>query len=112
MLAVRWVELALLYAVTPLMLAWAAERFEYRRAMAPLLWVASAVALVVLLQDASFDRALLFRVPPLGDAYVRVVALRFCALAAPLLALGRWLVPGEFLRFLRRRPVLWLAFAA
>ena len=111
MLVARWVELAFLYAVTPVTLAWAAERFAYRRAMAPLLWVASVIALVVLLRDSSFDRDLLFRLP-LGDPHVRVIAVRFCLLAAPLLALGRWLVPGEFLRFLRRRPGLWLAFAA
>ena len=40
------------------------------------------------------------------------MALRFCAFAVPLLALGRWLAPDDFLRFLRRRPGLWLAFAA
>jgi hypothetical protein len=110
MLVARWVELVLLYAATPVALAWAAERFSYRRAMAPLLWVASAIALVVLLNDPNFDQRLLFRLP-LEDPYLRVVALRFCLLSAPLLALGRWLVPGEFLRFLRRRPGLWLAFA-
>jgi hypothetical protein len=110
MLVARWVELVLLYAVAPVTLTWAAERFAYRRAMAPLLWVASVIGLVVLLRDPSFDRSLLFRLP-LEDPYIRVIALRFCLLAAPLLALGRWLVPDEFLRFLRRRPALWLAFA-
>jgi hypothetical protein len=110
MLVSRWAELVVLYVVIPVTLAWAAERFAYRRAMAPLLWAASAVALVVLVRDPTFDRGLLFRLP-LEDPYVRVVALRFCLLAAPLLALGRWLVPGDFLRFLRHRPGLWLAFA-
>jgi len=110
MLVARWIELVVLYAVTPVTLTWAAQRFAYRRAMAPLLWVASVIALVVLLRDPSFDRSLLFRLP-LQDAYIRVIALRFCLLAAPLLAVGRWLAPGEFLRFLRRRPGLWLAFA-
>ena len=111
MLVARWVELVLLYVVTPVTLAWAAERFAYRRAMAPLLWVASVLALAVLLHDPSFDRSQLFRLP-LEDPYVRVIALRFCLLAPPLLAIGRWLVPDQFLRFLRRRPGLWLAFAA
>jgi hypothetical protein len=110
MFVAHWVELALLYGVTPMTLAWAAERFAYRRAMAPILWVASVLALVVLVRDPSFDRSLLFRLP-LEDPYIGVIALRFCLLAPPLLAVGRWLVPGEFLRFLRRRPGLWLAFA-
>jgi hypothetical protein len=107
---VRWVELVVLYAVAPLTITWAAGRFSYRGAMAPLLWVASAIATVVLLCDPTFDRSVLYRLP-LADPYVRVVALRFCFFAVPLLALGRWLAPDDYLRFLRRRPGLWLAFA-
>ncbi len=107
----RWVELIVLYAVAPVTIAWAANRYAYRGAMAPLLWVASGLAVIVLLRDPGFDRTLLFRLP-FGDPYVKVMALRFCALGLPLLALGRWLAPDDFLRFLRRRPALWLAFAA
>ncbi len=107
----RWSELAVLYAVAPLVVAWAANRYSYRGAMAPLLWIASGVATVMLLRDASFDRRVLFRFS-LGDPYVEVVALRFCVLSAPLLALGRWLTPEDFLQLPRRRPALWLLFAA
>jgi uncharacterized protein len=106
----RWIELVVLYLIIPVAIAWAAKRFSYRRAMAPLLWVASAIAIALLLHDPSFDRAMLFRVP-LGDPYVQVVALRFCALAVPLFAFGRWLSPGEFLQLPRLRPALWLALA-
>jgi hypothetical protein len=107
---VRWVELVVLYAVAPLTITWAAGRFSYRGAMAPLLWVASALATVVLFFDPSFDRNVLYHLP-LGDPYVRVVALRFSFFAVPLLLLGRWLAPDDYLRFLRRRPGLWFAFA-
>jgi hypothetical protein len=78
--------------------------------MAPLLWVAAGLATLLVLRDPAFDRAVLYRLP-LEDPYVEVMALRFGALAVPLLALGRWLAPEDFLRFLRRRPGLWLAFA-
>jgi hypothetical protein len=108
---VRWVELVVLYAVAPVTIAWASNRYAYRGAMAPLLWVASGLAAAVLLRDPGFDRSLLYRLP-LDDPYVGVMALRFCAFSVPLLALGRWLAPDDFLRFLRRRPGLWLAFAA
>jgi hypothetical protein len=110
MVDLRWIELVVLYVVTPVTLAWAFERFSYRRAMAPLLWVASAVAIALLLRDPSFDREALFRMP-LADPYVWRVAVRFCALAVPVLALGRWLTPHEFLRLPRQRPGLWLALA-
>jgi uncharacterized protein len=106
----RWIELVVLYMATPLALAWGFDRFAYRRAMAPLLWLASAVAVAVLLRDATFDRRVLFRFRL--DPYVQVVALRFCILAGPLLAMGRWLSPDDFLQLPRRRPGLWLAFAA
>lgn len=106
----RWGELVLLYAVAPLSITWAAGRYSYRGAMAPLLWVAAGLATVLLLRDPTFDRAVLYRLP-FEDPYVEVMALRFCAFAVPLLALGRWLAPDDFLRFLRRRPGLWLAFA-
>jgi hypothetical protein len=108
---VRWVELIALYVALPLTLGWAFERFAYRRAMAPLLWVASILALVLVLGDGSFDRGVLSRMP-LGHPYVRVAALRFFAFVVPLLAFGRWLAPDEFLRLPRERPLLWLALAA
>jgi membrane protease YdiL (CAAX protease family) len=49
-----------------------------------------------------------FRIPL--DPYLAVVALRFPLLAGPVLAMGRWLSPDEFLVLVRRRPGLWLAF--
>jgi len=111
MLDERWIELVILYGVTPVGIGWAANRYSYRGAMAPLLWVASAIAVVLLLRDANFDRGALSRLP-FGDPYLGVVGLRFCLLAGPLLALGRWLAPDDFLRLPRRRPGLWLALAA
>jgi hypothetical protein len=110
MLATQWIALVTLYAAVPLGLAWVFNRFSYRRAMAPILWVASIVAIALLLRDTTFDRARLYRFP-IGDPYVRVVALRFLGLAPLLLAFGRWLAPTEFMLFPRRRPLLWLAFA-
>ena len=111
MLNPRWFELVVLYMVAPLTIAWAANRYSYRGAMAPLLWIASGIATVMLLRDASFDRSVLLRIS-LGHPYAEVVALRFCVLAGPLLALGRWLAPDDFLQLPRRRPGLWLALAA
>src|SRR5277367_2086840 len=111
MLDERWIELVILYGVTPVGIGWAANRYSYRGAMAPLLWVASAIAVVLLLRDANFDRGALSRLP-FGDPYLGVVGLRFCLLAGPLLALGRWLAPDDFLRLPRRRPGLWLVLAA
>jgi uncharacterized protein len=111
MLHLRWLELVVLYAVMPVALAWAVNRYAYRGAMAPLLWIASGVATAVLLADPSFDRSVLFRIS-LDEPYLEVVALRFCVLAPPLLALGRWLAPEDFLQLPRRRPGLWLALAA
>lgn len=108
MLDVRWIELVVTYAVTPATLAWAFAGFSYRSVMAPLLWILSAVALALLFHDASFDRGTLVRLP-LGDPYMRVVTLRFFALAGPMLATGRWLSPTQFLQLPRRRPRLWLA---
>jgi len=106
----RWIELVVVYGATPVALAWLFERLSYRRAMAPLLWVLSAVALFLMFRDPGFDRAVLFRLP-LGHPYVRIAALRFGLLAPVLLALGRWLTASDFLWFPRRRPALWLAFA-
>jgi hypothetical protein len=106
----RWIELVALYAAIPLVLAWAFKRFAYRRAMAPLLWVASAAAVVVLVRDPAFDPAVLYRLP-LRNPYAQIVALRFCVFAPPVLALGRWLAPEDFLKLPRRRPGLWLLLA-
>jgi len=65
-----WTELILLYVALPVGLAWVFHRFSYRRAMAPLLWLASALALTVLMQDPTFDRVALVRVP-LGHPHLR-----------------------------------------
>jgi hypothetical protein len=113
MIAARWTELLLLYLACPLTLTWAVQRFAYRRAMAPLLWVIAGIAVAVLLQDPSFDRGQLTRLP-LSHPYLSVAAIRFCLFAPLLLALGGWLTRDELLRvsgFARRRPHLWVAFA-
>jgi hypothetical protein len=110
MIVLLWTQLVALYVVMPVVMAWAVVRFSYRRAMAPLLWVVAALAVALLLQDPTYDRGTLFRLP-LGHPYARVAALRFFVFAPLLLAFGRWLTPGEFLWFARRRPALWLAFA-
>jgi hypothetical protein len=110
MLAERWSGLVVLYGVVPLVLAWIFRRFEYRHAMAPLLWAASIVAIALLLRDPTFDPADLYRLS-LHDEYLHVVTGRFFVLAVPLLAVGRWLTPAEFLLFPRKQPGLWVMFA-
>jgi hypothetical protein len=110
MLAERWTGLIALYVLVPLILAWVFRRFEYRHAMAPLLWAASLVAIALLLRDPSFDRGDLYRLS-LSDPYLHVVTGRFFVLAVPLLAVGRWLTPAEFLLFPRKQPGLWVMFA-
>jgi membrane protease YdiL (CAAX protease family) len=68
------------------------------------------VALALLFRDDRFDRGDLYRLS-LNDEYLHVVTGRFFVLAVPLLAIGRWLTPAEFLLFPRKRPGLWLMFA-
>jgi hypothetical protein len=94
--------------VLPVVFAVFAHRWDYRGAMAPLLWLVSIFIGVALYIDPSFDSSVLWRLP-LELQVWRPIVIRFAILSVALFALGRWLSPGAFLWFPRWRPGLWLA---
>jgi len=102
-------ELLVLYGALPVVFAVAAQRYGYRGAMAPMLWLVSAALTVVLARDPRFDTRALFHVPAF-EPYVRAALVRFCLLAVALLVLGRWLAPAGFLWLPRQRPGLFALF--
>ena len=84
----QWIELALCFGVLPTLFAVAAHRFNYRGAMAPVLWLLAALVGVVLYHDPSFDRARLWHLP-WGHPYVARMLLRLGVYGSGILLLGR-----------------------
>jgi hypothetical protein len=105
----RWVEFVIVYALLPVVSAVAFHRYNYRGAMAPLLWLCTLVAGVVLFRDPAFDPAVLWRLP-LEHPYLHVMVRRFCILGVGLLAMGRWLTPEGFLWLPRKKTSFWFLF--
>ena len=93
-----WLEFAVLYAAIPVGFAVVVDRYGYRGAMAPILWVVSLALGIALSRSPSFDSSVLWALP-LDHPHVRVMLLRFAVLGPGLLLLGRWLVPQAFYGF-------------
>jgi hypothetical protein len=104
---IRWIELCVGFVVLPIVFAIAVHRFNYRGAMAPVLWLISLALTAVLFRDHTFERAALWSWPH-DNGYVASVLLRFGVLGTGLMVLGRVLTPGGFLWLPRKQPVFWL----
>ena len=95
-------EFAVLFAGAPAALA----LFAPGAFLLPALWVFALICLVALGQDPSFNRARLWRACDWRPA-LKTILLRFAIAASGMAAIILAFMPGNFLRLVRTRPLVW-----
>ena len=95
-------EFAVLFAGAPAALA----LFAPGAFLLPALWVFALICLVALGQDPSFNRARLWRGCDWRPA-LKTILLRFAIAASGMAAIIIAFMPGNFLRLVRTRPLVW-----
>lgn len=98
-----WIELILVYFIAPI-----GVLFVQPRMLLSILWAVTALALIPLFRDPTFDRKRLWNAGAMKHHWLPIVG-RF-ALLAPMIVLATWqLTPELFLGFPKSAPGMWAA---
>lgn len=103
----RALEFAALFVLLPLVVAWQGETM--RRWIIPQLLLITALCLVLLWRDPSFDRRRLLAWPHYWRPCLLRIAVLLVVGGAAVLALAYWLPEVDPFLLPRERPILWLA---